>query len=161
MGIGITGWALRIQDEYQNSGMRIGIPEWASGSQDGSPDRRMGSGLRDGHQDPGTRISILGWASGSRSGWEGLSCSNLLLREHTHRASTRWVWNFSGEGHSTPVLVSVPVCGRCTGKKFFLMSRQNLVCISLCPFPRVPVVGTTRKSLAGSSWHPPLNTYTH
>lgn len=38
-----------------------------------------------------------------------------------------------------------------TVKKFLLMFRWNLMCISLCPLPRVLLLGTTRKSPAPSS----------
>ena len=36
------------------------------------------------------------------------------------------------------------------------MFRRNFLCFSLCPLPLVLSLGTTEKSLAASSWHPPL-----
>ena len=41
-------------------------------------------------------------------------------------------------------------------KKCFLMFRGNLLCFSLCPLPLVLSLGTTEKSLAPSSLHPPF-----
>ena len=35
-----------------------------------------------------------------------------------------------------------------TVKKCFLLSRGNLLCVSLCPWPLVPSLATTGKSLA-------------
>jgi len=40
-------------------------------------------------------------------------------------------------------------------KKFFLVFRWNFLCFSLCPLPLVLSLGTTEKSLAPSSRHPP------
>ena len=40
-------------------------------------------------------------------------------------------------------------------KKFFLMFRWNFLCFSFCLLPLVLSLGTTGKSLAPSSWHPP------
>jgi len=42
------------------------------------------------------------------------------------------------------------------GKKFFLMFSWNFLCVNLCPLPLVLLLGTTEKSLASSSLHPPL-----
>ena len=69
---------------------------------------------------------------------------------------SRQVMNVSREGDSTISLGSL--CqGSVTlrGKKFFLIFRRNFLCFSLCPLPLVLSLGTTEKSLAPSSWHPP------
>lgn len=41
-------------------------------------------------------------------------------------------------------------------QKFPLVFRQNFLCFSLCPLACVLSLGTTGKSLALSSWHPPF-----
>jgi len=66
--------------------------------------------------------------------------------------------NISREGDSTTSLGSLCQCSvTLRGKKFFLMFRQNFLCFSLCPLPLVLSLGTTEKSLAPSSWNPPLS----
>ena len=47
-----------------------------------------------------------------------------------------------------------------TVKKCFLMLRWYLLCFGLSPLPLVPALGTTEKSLAPSSLHPPLQVFT-
>ena len=74
-----------------------------------------------------------------------------------HRTLSRWVLNISREGDSTTSLGSLFQCSvTLRGKNFFLMFRRNFLCLSLCPLPLVLSLGTTEKSLAPSSWHPPL-----
>ena len=84
-------------------------------------------------------------------------CWSRVTQSRLHRTASKWVLNISREGDSTASLGSL--CqGSVTlrGKKFFLMFSWNFLCFSLCPLPLVLSLGTTEKSLAPSSWHPPF-----
>jgi len=80
-------------------------------------------------------------------------CQSRVTYSRLHRILSRWVLNISREGDSTISLGSLGQ-GSVTlrEKKFFLMFRRNLLCLSLCPLPLVLSLGTTEKSLA-----PPLS----
>ena len=83
-------------------------------------------------------------------------CRSRVTHSRLHRTLSRWVWNISREGDSTASLGSLYQCSVILrGKKFFLMFSWNFLCFSLCPLPLVLSLGTTGKSLAPSSWHPP------
>ena len=83
-------------------------------------------------------------------------CPSRVTQSRLHRTALRWVLNISREGDSTAPLGSLGQ-GSVTlrGKKFFLLFRRNFPGFSLCPLPLVLLLGTTGKSLAPSSWHPP------
>ena len=82
-------------------------------------------------------------------------CQGRVTYSRPQRTLSRRV--FSREGDSTTSLGSL-FQGSVTlrGKKFFLMFRRNFLCFSLCTLPLVLLLGTTEKSLAPSSSHPPF-----
>ena len=84
-------------------------------------------------------------------------CPSRVTQSRGHSTAARQGWNISREGDSTAPLGSLGQ-GSVTlrGKKFFLGFRRNFLCFSLCPLPLVLSLGTTGKSLAPSSWHPPF-----
>ena len=85
------------------------------------------------------------------------SCRSRVTYSRLHRTLSRRVLNISREGDSTTSLSSLFQCSvTLRGKKFFLISSWNFLCFSLCPLPLVLSLGTTEKSLAPSSRHPPL-----
>ena len=84
-------------------------------------------------------------------------CQSRVTYSRLHRTLSRQVLNISREEESTPSLGSLFQCSvTLRGKKFFLMFRRNFLCFSLCSLPLVLSLGTTEKSLAPSSWHPPF-----
>ena len=100
--------------------------------------------------------------------WQGLEgtsvgylfhppCQSSITYSRLHRTLSRQVLNISREGDSTTSLGSLfQFSVTLRGKKFFLMFRWNFLCFSLCPLPLVLSLGTTEKSLAPFSWHPPF-----
>ena len=79
-----------------------------------------------------------------------------VTQSRLHRTLSRRVLNISREGESTTPLGNLFQSSvTLRGKKFFLMFSWNFLCFSLCPLPLVLSLGTTEKSLAPSSWHPP------
>ena len=83
-------------------------------------------------------------------------CWSRVTQSRLHSTFSRQVWNISREGDSTPSLGSLCQCSiTLRGKKFFLIFSWNFLCFGLCPLPLVLSLGTTEKSLAPSSWHPP------
>ena len=71
---------------------------------------------------------------------------------------SRWLLRISKDGDSMISLGSLCHCSvTLTVKKLCLMFRQSLPYCSLCPLPLVLSLGTTGKSLAPSSLHPPFS----
>jgi len=86
-----------------------------------------------------------------------LSCKSRFTYSRLHMITPRQVLNIPREGDSTAPLGSLFQCSiTLRMKKFFLVFRWNFLCFSLCPLPFALSLGTTEKSLAPFSWHPPL-----
>ena len=104
-----------------------------------------------------TESQIVGFG---RDLWDHLvqtPCQSRVTQSRLHRTLSRQVLNISRERHSTTSLGNLFHCSvTLRGKKFFLMFRQIFLCFSLSLLPLVLSLGTTEKSLASSSWHPPL-----
>ena len=84
-------------------------------------------------------------------------CWSRVTYSRPHRTTSRQVVNICREGESTASLGSLFQCSvTLRGKKFFLMFSWSFLCFNLCPLPLVLSLGTTEKSLAPSSWHPPF-----
>ncbi|XP_074997864.1 armadillo repeat-containing protein 1 isoform X2 [Calonectris borealis] len=74
---------------------------------------------------------------------------------------SRQLLNISKGGDSTTSLANLCQCSvTLTVKKCFLLFRGNLLSSSVCPLRLVLSLGTTEKSLALSSLHPPFRTTT-
>ncbi|XP_068775232.1 uncharacterized protein [Struthio camelus] len=87
-------------------------------------------------------------------------CSSRVIWSILPRIASRRVLNISSQGDSTTSLGNLFPCSvTLTGKKFFLVFSWNCVCFSLCPLPLVLSLGTTEKSLAPSSRHPPFRQF--
>ena len=75
----------------------------------------------------------------------------------SRRQVSRQVLNISREGNFTTPLGSLFQCSATlTVKKFILMFKWNFLCSSLCSLPLVLLLGTTKKSLAPPTCHPPI-----
>ena len=83
-------------------------------------------------------------------------CQSRITYSRLHRILSRQVL-ISREADSTTSLGNLFQCSvTLRGKKFLLVFRRNFLCFSLCPLPLALSLGTTEKSLAPSSWHPPF-----
>ena len=84
-------------------------------------------------------------------------CWSRVTYSRLHKTLSKQVLNTSRVGDSANSLGSLFQCSvTLRVKKFFLMFRRNFIFFSLCPLSLVLSLGTTEKSLAPSSWHPPL-----
>lgn len=97
------------------------------------------------------------------SGWKDHCGSSgpasLLKQAHPRASGTGYYpnkWDISRQGDATASL------GHCTVKDFFLMLRQNFLCISFCPLPR-PLWVNTEQSLVHplGTPNPPLDIQAH
>lgn len=61
-----------------------------------------------------------------------------------------------GKETPQPLLGHLFQCSLILTVKFFLKFRWNFLCISLCSLPLVPLLSTTKKSLAPFSWYSPF-----
>ena len=66
------------------------------------------------------------------------SCQSRVTYSRLHRTVSRLVLNISREGESTTSLGNLfQFSITLRGRKFFLMFRQNFLCLSLCPLPLI------------------------
>lgn len=71
-----------------------------------------------------------------------------------HRSSPRWFLSMSSEGDSTSSLNNLFQNADTCTVKFLLLFRWSFQCLGFCLLPIVLVLGTTKRSLASSSWPP-------
>lgn len=93
---------------------------------------------------------------------EGTTVGQLVQPTCTwHRIASRFL-NIFSEGDSTASLGNLfQRLVTCIVKKFFLISRWNLLCISFYLLPPVLLLGITEQSVAPSSDTLPSHTYMH